>query len=74
MQDNVAENVYPMPITAKGYDEVFVGRIRRDYSVKSGLNLWVVADNLRKGAASNAIQIMEEMMNKIPNKENNNHI
>ena len=48
----------------EGYDEVFIGRIRRDYSVKSGINLWVVADNVRKGAATNAIQIMEEMMNK----------
>ena len=67
LQDNVSENVYPMAITSSGYDEVFVGRIRRDYSVKSGLNLWVVADNLRKGAASNAVQIMEEMMNKIQN-------
>ena len=67
LQDNVSENVYPMAITANGYDEVFVGRIRRDYSVRSGLNLWVVADNLRKGAASNAVQIMEEMMNKIQN-------
>jgi len=67
LQDNVKENVYPMAITSEGYDEVFVGRIRRDYSVRSGLNLWVVADNLRKGAASNAVQIMEEMMNKIQN-------
>lgn len=65
VQDNPKENVYPMPITAEGYDEVFVGRIRRDYSVKSGLNLWVVADNIRKGAATNAVQIMEEMMNKM---------
>lgn len=64
VQDNPKENVYPMPITSEGYDEVFVGRIRRDYSVKSGLNLWVVADNVRKGAATNAVQIMEEMMNK----------
>ena len=65
VQDNVNENIYPMPITAEGYDEVFVGRIRRDYSVKSGINLWVVADNIRKGAATNAVQILEEMMNKI---------
>jgi len=65
VQDNVSENIYPMPITAEGYDEVFVGRIRRDYSVNSGINLWVVADNIRKGAATNAVQIMEEMMNKI---------
>ena len=64
LQDNPKEKVYPMPLTAEGYDEVFVGRIRRDYSVKSGLNLWVVADNIRKGAATNAVQIMEELMNK----------
>jgi aspartate-semialdehyde dehydrogenase len=43
-------------------DEVFVGRIRRDFSVKSGVNLWVVADNLRKGAASNAVQILEKLL------------
>ncbi len=66
VQDNPKENVYPMPLTSEGYDEVFVGRIRRDYSIKSGLNLWVVADNVRKGAATNAVQIMEEMMNKNP--------
>jgi len=65
VQDNVSENIYPMPITAEGYDEVFVGRIRRDYSIRSGINLWVVADNVRKGAATNAIQIMEKMMNNI---------
>ena len=64
LQDNINEKIYPMPLTAEGYDEVFVGRIRRDYSIKSGLNLWVVADNIRKGAATNAVQIMEEMMNK----------
>ena len=48
-----------------GHNEVYVGRIRRDFSQPNTLNLWVVADNLRKGAASNAVQIMEEMMNKI---------
>lgn len=53
---------YPMAITAKGTDEVYVGRIRRDYSVASGVNLWVVADNIRKGAATNAIQIVEEIL------------
>lgn len=47
---------------ANGNDEVFVGRIRRDFSVSNGLNLWVVADNLRKGAATNAIQILEKLM------------
>ena len=57
-----------MPITATGHDEVFVGRVRRDNSVKSGINLWVVADNIRKGAASNAVQIVEKLINDI-NKE-----
>ena len=60
--DDPSSNLYPMPITATGHDEVFVGRIRRDESVKSGVNLWVVADNIRKGAASNAIQIMEKLI------------
>lgn len=61
VQDNLEENVYPMPITSEGYDEVFVGRIRRDFSVRNGINLWVVADNLRKGAATNAVQILEKI-------------
>lgn len=55
--DNPAENAYPMPIYAAGKDEVFVGRIRRDYSQPNTLNCWIVADNLRKGAATNAVQI-----------------
>lgn len=55
--DNPAQNAYPMPIYAAGKDEVFVGRIRRDYSQPNTLNCWVVADNLRKGAATNAVQI-----------------
>jgi aspartate-semialdehyde dehydrogenase len=59
VQDDPATNQYPMPLLAKHKDEVFVGRIRRDYSIENGLNLWVVADNLRKGAATNAIQIAE---------------
>ena len=63
VQDDVENNIYPMPINAEGHDEVFVGRIRRDYSVDSGVNLWVVADNIRKGAATNAVQIMEELIN-----------
>lgn len=66
--DDPNTNSYPMPITATGHDEVFVGRIRRDFSVKSGVNLWVVADNIRKGAASNAVQIVEKLMTKL-NKE-----
>lgn len=62
VQDDVKNNVYPLATNATGYDEVFVGRIRRDYSVENGINMWVVADNIRKGAASNAIQIVEEMI------------
>jgi aspartate-semialdehyde dehydrogenase len=57
VQDNPSKNEYPMPLFAKGKDEVFVGRIRRDESEENALNLWVVADNLRKGAATNAVQI-----------------
>lgn len=60
--DNPEKNQYPLASIANGYDEVFVGRIRRDYSVKYGLNLWVVADNLRKGAATNAVQILEKLI------------
>ena len=63
IQDDIENNIYPLATNATGKDEVFVGRIRRDFSVNSGVNLWVVADNIRKGAASNAIQIMEYMMN-----------
>ena len=57
LQDNPKENLYPMPVTSSGKDEVFVGRIRRDYSTENGLNMWITADNLRKGAATNAVQI-----------------
>ncbi|NLP14249.1 MAG: aspartate-semialdehyde dehydrogenase [Clostridium sp.] len=67
VEDDVANNVYPMPINAEGKDEVFVGRIRRDESVESGVNLWVVADNIRKGAATNTVQIAQELL-KIWNK------
>ena len=59
VQDDPKNFLYPMPITAHGKDEVFVGRIRRDESQKNTLNLWIVADNLRKGAATNAVQIAE---------------
>lgn len=59
VQDNPDVNTYPMPIYAEGKDEVFVGRIRRDFSQKKTLNMWVVSDNLRKGAATNAVQIAE---------------
>jgi len=57
--DDVANNKYPLAIEASGTDEVYVGRIRRDFSLDSGLNLWVVADNIRKGAATNTVQIAE---------------
>ncbi|MFC6861427.1 aspartate-semialdehyde dehydrogenase [Zunongwangia atlantica] len=62
VQDNPDTNTYPMPIYAEGKNDVFVGRIRRDYSQPNSLNLWVVADNLRKGAATNAVQIAEYLM------------
>ena len=61
--DDISNSKYPTCIDSNGKDDVFVGRIRRDFSVKSGINLWVVADNIRKGAASNAIQILEELIN-----------
>ena len=62
VQDDIQNDVYPLALDATGHDEVFVGRIRKDYSVQNGINLWVVADNLRKGAATNAIQIMEKLI------------
>ena len=51
-----------MPYTATGKDEIFVGRVRKDFSVDSGINMWVVADNIRKGAATNAVQILEKIL------------
>jgi len=62
LRDDVQNNVYPLASEAKGTDEVYVGRIRRDESLDSGLNMWVVADNIRKGAASNAVQIAEVLI------------
>ena len=62
LQNNSAENEYPLAVDAAGRDEVFVGRVRRDESVENGVNLWVVADNIRKGAATNAVQIAEEIV------------
>ena len=59
LQDDVQNNVYPMPLTSHKKDEVFVGRIRKDESKENALNLWIVADNLRKGAATNAVQIAQ---------------
>jgi len=64
LQDNTEMNTYPMPIYAAGKDAVFVGRLRRDASFKNTLNMWVVSDNLRKGAATNAVQIAECLLQK----------
>ncbi|MDW7998664.1 MAG: aspartate-semialdehyde dehydrogenase [Thermodesulfovibrio sp.] len=60
--DNPEKNEYPLPIYASGKDEVFVGRIREDESIENGINMWLVSDNLRKGAALNAVQIAEELI------------
>jgi len=62
LEDDIKNNIYPLATKATGSDEVFVGRIRRDESVPYGINMWVVADNIRKGAATNAIQIVEELI------------
>jgi aspartate-semialdehyde dehydrogenase len=62
--DNPAEKMYPMPLVAAGEDETFVGRIREDESIDNGLNMWIVADNIRKGAALNAVQIAEVLLEK----------
>ncbi len=62
VEDDAEHNVYPMPLNAAGKNETFVGRIRRDESVENGVNLWVVADNIRKGAATNAVQIAQELI------------
>ena len=62
VQDDVSNNIYPTALNAEGRDETFVGRIRRDESVKNGVNLWVVADNIRKGAATNTVQIAQELL------------
>ena len=60
--DNPSQNIYPLAIDAAGDDPVFVGRIREDNTIENGLNLWIVADNIRKGAALNAVQIAEELL------------
>ncbi len=62
VKDDVNNDVYPLAADATGHDEVFVGRIRRDFSIQNGVNLWVVADNIRKGAASNAVQIAKILL------------
>jgi aspartate-semialdehyde dehydrogenase len=64
LQDNPSENDYPMPIRAVNKDQVFIGRIRRDFTRANSLNMWIVADNLRKGAATNAVQIAEKLIDK----------
>ncbi|MEG2348592.1 MAG: aspartate-semialdehyde dehydrogenase [Clostridia bacterium] len=62
--DDIKRNIYPLNTFADGKDEVFVGRIRRDFSIKNGINLWCTADNIRKGAATNAVQILEKLITK----------
>lgn len=62
--DDIKNNIYPLNTIANGTDNVYIGRIRRDYSVENGLNFWCVADNIRKGAASNAVQILEKLIQK----------
>ena len=64
LKDNPETNTYPMPKYAEGKDDVFVGRIRRDESEQNTLNMWIVSDNLRKGAATNAVQIAEYLIKK----------
>ena len=64
VQDDISSNIYPLATNASGHDEVFVGRIRRDFSIESGINFWCVADNIRKGAASNAVQIVQKLIEK----------
>ncbi len=64
VEDEPSKNIYPMPLYAKDKDEVFVGRLRRDYSQPNGLDMWIVADNLRKGAATNAVQIAQYLLEK----------
>tara|TARA_B100000941_G_scaffold15586_1_gene9498 strand:- start:915 stop:1904 length:990 start_codon:yes stop_codon:yes gene_type:complete len=64
LEDNPSENLYPMPLSSQGKDNVYVGRVRRDNSCENSLNMWVVSDNLRKGAATNTIQIMKLLIDK----------
>lgn len=69
VEDDPENNIYPLAINASGKNEIFVGRIRRDESVESGVNLWVVADNIRKGAATNAVQIAQKLIEILSEKE-----
>lgn len=64
VQDDPANNIYPMPINSLGHDDVFVGRLRKDFTIPSGINFWCVSDNIRKGAATNAVQIAEVLVDK----------
>ncbi len=64
LQDDIAQQVYPMPMNAHEKDDVFVGRLRRDETQPNTLNMWIVSDNLRKGAATNAVQIAEYLVDK----------
>ena len=63
IMDDIQNNIYPMPTYVQDKDEVYAGRIRRDFSVENGINMWVVADNIRKGAATNTVQIAELILN-----------
>jgi len=65
VQDDPATNLYPLPIHAYGKNDVFVGRIRKDFSIRNGINLWIVSDNVRKGAATNAVQIAQLLISQI---------
>ena len=65
VQDNPSQELYAIPTEVSGHNEIFVSRIRRDFSVKNGLNIWVVADNIRKGAATNAVQIAEKLLERL---------
>ena len=65
VQDDPAHNIYPLARDAAGTDEVYVGRVRRDFSVENGLNIWVVADNIRKGAATNTVQIAQLVLDRV---------
>ena len=62
VENNIEKHVYPLAENVTGHNEVYVGRIRRDFSVKNGLNFWCVADNIRKGAATNALQIVKHII------------
>lgn len=64
VQDDIQNNIYPMAINSENKDEIFVGRIRRDFSLENGINMWIVADNIRKGAATNTVQIAELLLEK----------